>query len=77
MKGEVARFASTKVGTTEIKNTFRKIKEVSFRKKVVLACIFVIPKQKAIRADKCLCNALESSVRIGYVAYDRTDKDKQ
>jgi len=62
---------SRKDGTTEIKNTFRKnneVKEVSSRKKVVVACIFVIPKHKAIRADKCLGNALESSVRIADVS---------
>lgn len=54
MKGKVARFANRKDGTTEIKNTFRKnkyVKEVSSRKKVDVAHIFVIPKQEAIRAD--------------------------
>lgn len=52
MKVNVARFASRKNDATEIKNTFRKnkcVKEVNSRKKVDVACIFVIPKQEAIR----------------------------
>jgi hypothetical protein len=51
--GKVARFASRKVGTAEIKNTFRKnkyVKEVSLRNKVDIPRVFVIPKQEAIRA---------------------------
>jgi uncharacterized protein (DUF1330 family) len=50
MNGKVVRFGSRK----EIKNTFRKnkyAKEVTSRKKVDVAHIFVIPKQEAIRAD--------------------------
>ena len=54
MMGNVARFASRKDGTTEIKYTFKYnkyVKEVSSGKKVDVALIFVIPKQEAISAD--------------------------
>jgi hypothetical protein len=60
MNGNVARFASGKVGTTEIKNTFRYnkyVKEVSSRKKVDVALIFVIPKQSAQNCSSFLTGA--------------------